>query len=124
MEAPKKITVDDAVYVRQDTITKPAEDHAGRPYVIARCRDAGVHAGYLIEEDRANRVVVLGDSRRLWRWHGRTLSGLALEGTDDPSQCKFGDVLTRITLADWCELIPCSEAARVSIQSIPEWING
>jgi hypothetical protein len=100
-----------------------AIDDQNRPYVIVRCRDAGVHAGYLVVEDRANGVAELAYSRRLWRWHGRTLSGLALEGTTDASRCKFGPVLPAITLRDWCEIIPCSQAAVESLAEVAEWVN-
>lgn len=95
------------------------------PYVIVRCSAAGVHAGYLASSGNGDgNNIELTQSRRLWRWHGRTLSGLAIEGTDDVSQCKFGDTLPRITLFGACEIIHCTEAARLSLESVPKWVNG
>ena len=35
-------------------------------YVIVRCKDAGVHAGYLVSHH--DRQCVLRKSRRLWYW--------------------------------------------------------
>lgn len=119
-----RITVNGIEYVRADSQTQGqtfAQSADGRPYVIVRCTSAGVHAGYLTS--REGDEVVLYNSRRLWRWHGRTLSGLAIEGTDDPSQCKFGDVLPVITLLGACEIIPCSEAARISLEGVSLWVN-
>lgn len=92
-------------------------------YCIIRCRNAGVHAGVLIEHDRANNVVRLRDSRRLWRWFGRTLSGLALEGTPDKSKCKFGPEISDIYLLDPCEIIPCTEDAESSLRGVEDWVN-
>lgn len=115
----KKITVDGVDYV---PATSAPTTKDGLPYVIVRCSAAGVHAGYLKSRDDANNVVELVAARRLWQWHGRTLSGLAVEGTDDPSKCRFGDPVD-ITLAGWCEIIPCTEAARVSLEGVKRWVN-
>lgn len=107
-------------YVRADSVHN-FDKVDGLQFVIVRTVAAGVHAGYLVE--RTERTVRLRDSRRLWRWHGRTLSGLSLEGTDDASKCKFGDVLPEIEIADWCEIIPCSREARESLYNVPRWEN-
>ena len=115
----KKIVIDGVEYA---PVGAKAENAAGLPYVIVRCYAAGVHAGYLKRRDDVNKVVDLVSARRLWQWHGRTLSGLAVEGTDDPSLCRFGDPLD-IVLAEWCEIMPCTEAARDSLESVKEWKN-
>jgi len=119
-----RITVNGVDYVRADSehlMDAVARSVEGRPYVIVRCTAAGVHSGYLYS--REGDEVVLYNSRRLWRWHGRTLSGLAIEGTDNASECKFGDVLPVITLLGACEIIQCSEAARISLESVDKWVN-
>lgn len=92
---------------------------AGR-YCIARCQDAGVHAG--IVEWHNGRSAYLRRSRRLWKWRvpmgkGSFLSGVAVHGIDQ-SDSKVGDVVD-ILLADVCELIPCSEESERSIDSAP-----
>lgn len=84
-------------------------------FCIARCYSAGVHAGEVVSVDGEN--VVLKDSRRLWSWKakdGVALSGVAQAGlTADKSKV---DVLNpMIYLTGVCELIPCSDKAKESI---------
>ena len=93
----------------------------GKRYVIVRGNASGVHAGWMKEHDGS--CVTLMTTRRLWRWHGRTLSGLALEGTTDDSYCKYSPEIPEITILDACEIIPCTEAGRLSIQNMEDWEN-
>lgn len=84
-------------------------------YCIARCYSAGVHAGTVVSVDGEN--VVLKDSRRLWSWKakdGVALSGVAQSGLiSDKSKV---DVMNpTIYLTGVCELIPCSDKAKESI---------
>lgn len=84
-------------------------------YVIARCYAAGVHAGTVDSVDGEN--VILRDSVRLWSWKakdGIALSGVAQNGVDR-SKCKIDSVNPMIFLTGVCELIPCSEKAKESI---------
>jgi len=95
-------------------------------YVIVRCRNAGVHAGYL--KSRKNGVVRLVNSRRLWRWWSKfTLSGLATCGVLESkiSEVRFACTLPKIDLteSDVCEVIYCTEEAMSSIQSIKDHDN-
>jgi len=83
-------------------------------YVIARCFAAGVHAGTVVSVDGEN--VILKDSRRLWSW--RAKEGVALSGVAQTGVLSGGkvDVLNpEIALTGVCELIPCSTAAKESI---------
>lgn len=84
-------------------------------YVIARCYSAGVHAGTVVSAE--GEEVVLKDSRRLWSWKakdGVALSGVAQNGiTKDKS--KLDTLNPEIALTGVCELIPCSETAKESI---------
>ena len=89
-------------------------------YVVVRCRDAGVHAGYFVS--RSGRDVALRQSRRLWDWavpKGKSdfLSGVATDGVD-PAGCIFGCPIT-VTLTEACEVIQCTDAARESIEAVP-----
>lgn len=118
------LTVNGAEYIRADSVHQSPKVEG--TYVIVRCRNAGVHAGYLAK--REGGIVQLTDSRRLWRWWSKfTLSGLAmcgvLEGRE--SECRFACVLPLLDLteSDVCEVIYCTEEARKSIQSIPEHTN-
>ena len=122
MKEPKTIMIDEQKYVRADSIQSLAEPVDGMRYCIARCHDAGVHAGFVKEQ--VGKEVVLLSTRRLWRWHGRTLSGLALEGTDDAEQCKFAPEIPEIKVLDACEVIPCTDKAIKSIRfEVKKWKN-
>lgn len=85
------------------------------PYVIVRCRDAGVHAGYLVE--LKGRKAVLTEARRLWYFRvpmgsPSFLSGVALDGLGEGS--KIGAPIN-VTLTESCEIIDCTEKAKKSI---------
>lgn len=84
-------------------------------YVIVRCRDAGVHTGYL--ESYNGREAVLTESRRLWYWkpanNQKYLSGIAVAGLHEDS--KVGAKLDRIHLTETCEIIQCNARAAQSI---------
>lgn len=77
-------------------------------YVIVRCKDAGVHTGYL--ESYNGREAVLTESRRLWYWkpanNQKYLSGIAVAGLHEDS--KVGAKLDRIHLTETCEIIQCN----------------
>lgn len=83
-------------------------------YVLCRCYSAGVHTGILVslDGDRA----LLRSSRRLWSW--KALSGIALSGVAQnglASGCNVDTVNPEIALTGVIEVIPCSSAARSSI---------
>lgn len=84
-------------------------------YVIARCYGAGVHAGTVVSVDGEN--VMLTDSVRLWYWkasEGLALSGVAQNGIQQ-DKCKLDTKNPPIYLTGVCELIPCSDKAKRSI---------
>ena len=86
-------------------------------YVIVRCRDAGVHAGFL--ESHNGRECVLNESRRLWYWkpakNSKFLSGVAAFGLHEDS--KIGAPV-KIHLTENCEIILCTGEAAKSIQGM------
>lgn len=89
-------------------------------YVIIRASQAGVFAGNILE--RNGDEVTLTNCRRLWCWAGAaSLSQLALEGTNKPSDCKFTVTLPEITVLGVIEIIPCSAKAEESIKAVAEW---
>lgn len=103
-----------ALFSGAQTPSSPANPVIGQ-FCIARCYSAGVHAGEVVSVDGEN--VVLKNSRRLWSWKakdGVALSGVAQNGlTADKSKV---DVLNpTIYLTGVCELIPCSDKAKESI---------
>ena len=123
-EKIETISINGQDYVKADSIAKVPQPEGD--YVIVRCRNAGVHAGYL--KSRKDGVVRLENSRRLWRWWSKfTLSGLAMCGVLESkiSEVRFSCVLPKIDLTetDVCEVIYCSKEARLSIESIKDHEN-
>lgn len=89
-------------------------------YVIVRTYSAGVFAGKF--ESRKGQEVVLKDARRLWRWAGAaSLSQLAVEGTNDPANCKFPVEMRTVELLQAIEIIEVTPKAKASITSVPIW---
>ena len=106
-------------YVIQKEKTKMPKSSSGK-YVIVRTYSAGVFAGNL--ETRNGQEVVLTDARRLWYWSGAaSLSQLAVEGTNDPKNCKFPIAVPRVELLQAIEIIDVSPKAENSIKAVPEW---
>jgi hypothetical protein len=95
-----------------------------KQYVICRCRDAGVHAGYLGAE-RGGRLTIT-ESRRIWYWDGAgSLSELAVYGPNPAkaANCRIGARIDRTDLrsSDVCEIIYCRTAGAQWLQGAPEW---
>ncbi len=89
-------------------------------YVIVRTYSAGVFAGELVS--RKGQEVKLKNARRIWYWKGAaSLSQLAVDGTSDPSGCKFPCEVPEIELLNAIEIIGVSAKARASIASVPVW---
>ena len=94
--------------------------------VIIRADRAGVFFGTLKakRETPAGVEVCLENSRRIWRWYGAaSLSQLATEGTKHPDDCKFTVVVPQHMVMQVIEIIPCSEEAIKSIESVRVWRN-
>lgn len=89
-------------------------------YVIVRTYSAGVFAGQL--ESRKGQEVVLRDARRIWYWSGAaSLSQLAMEGTKDPTNCKFPCEVDRVELLQAVEILDTTPKAEKSIKKVPVW---
>ena len=115
----EEVVIDGATYVKKDSYA-PAKKLDGLDYVIVRTYSAGVFAGYL--EDRDGKEVKLLNARRIWQWYGASsLSQFAMEGTSRPNECKFPCEVSEIILTEAIEIIPCTEKARLSINSVPVW---
>lgn len=88
--------------------------------VIVRGDRSGVFFGTLAE--RSGREVKLTTCRRLWYWEGAaSLSQLAVDGTACPSGCKFTVFVGEIIILDAIEIIPCTDRAVNSIESVGVW---
>lgn len=92
--------------------------------VIIRASRAGVFFGTLSDKQYtpAGVEVKLQNSRRLWYWSGAaSLSQLATEGVKNPEECKFSVVVPSHIVEQVIEIIPCSEDAIKSIESVKVW---
>ena len=87
---------------------------------IIRADRAGVFFGEI--KDRNGSEVTMTNVRRLWYWEGAcSLSQLATEGTKSPKSCKFTVIVPEMTILGVIELIPCSDVAMASINSVEPW---
>lgn len=112
-----KISIDELQkFIASSKTTTCADNGMIGKYVLVRCRDAGVHAGFL--QSHYNRECVLTQARRLWYWKPkkcRFLSAVAEFGLDDSS--KVGCPQKRIHLTENCEISECSQQSMMSISS-------
>lgn len=89
-------------------------------YCMVRTYSAGVFAGVI--KSRKGKEVLLKNARRIWYWSGAaSLSQLALDGTSNPSACKFPEEVPEVVLTEVIEIIPISLLAKKSIASVPVW---
>lgn len=89
---------------------------------ILRSPDAGVFYGEMENEITESRIVKLTNARQIWYWEGAaTLMQLAKYGTTKPQKCKFTVTVDEITICNVSEIIPCTEEAIKSIDSVIEW---
>ena len=121
----KKVKVDELVingttYVPKESITQKVEPIDGMPYVMIRTYSAGVHCGWM--KHREGKEVTLLESIRIWEWRGAdSLSQLSQEGTNNPSECKFGMPICSMLLTEAIEVIDMTETAKQSIQNVKSW---
>lgn len=91
-----------------------------KQYFIVRTYSAGVFAGFI--KSRKGQEVVMTQARRIWYWSGAaSLSQLAMEGTSDPSGCKFPVAVDVVVLTQAIEIINVTEQAKKSIEEVPVW---
>ncbi len=115
-----EINVNGEIYVLKSSINDNATKLDGMEYCIVRTYSASPFAGYLKSE--SGKEVELINARRIWYWSGAaSLSQLAVDGTNDPGNCRFPCEVPTIKLTEVIELIPCSEKARISIYEVPIW---
>ncbi|MGE4118924.1 MAG: hypothetical protein AB7F29_13710 [Candidatus Nitrosocosmicus sp.] len=108
-----EIKINDEVYVKK--VKKDCLQ-----YKIVRTLSAGVFAGYI--EARNGQEVIMRDARRLWYWSGAaSLSQLAVDGTSEPTNCKFPCPVDRVELLQVIEILDVTNKAKKSIESVEIW---
>lgn len=92
-------------------------------FYIIRTYSAGVFFGNI--KSLKGTECVVTNCRRLWSWAGAaSLSQLAIDGTKNPNGCKFTMTITDedgVYLPQSVEVIPCTEDAVNSINSVKAW---
>jgi len=112
-EKMNEIIINGETYIKKDCTGE-------MPYMIVRTYSAGVFAGYV--ESRNGQEVVMRNARRIWYWDGAaSLSELAMRGTSKPNDCKFPCAVDKVVLLEAIELLDVTDAAKNSIESVPEW---
>lgn len=87
---------------------------------IVRCDRSGVFFGKIKKQNGQH--IVLDNCIRLWYWSGAaSLSQMAIDGVKDPGSCKFSVETNSHEVLDAIEIIPCSDKAIKSIQSVKPW---
>lgn len=118
-----EIEINGQQYVLKSSIkvaAVPATKKKGMEYAIVRTYSAGVLAGYIASE--TGQEVEIIEARRLWFWSGAaSLSQLAMEGVKHPDKCKFPVAVSKLRVKQAIEILPCSEAARKSIEGVAIW---
>lgn len=107
-------------YVKQSDFQEEAEKFEDMDFVIVRWDRSWVFAWYL--KERIWKEVLLVNSRRIWYWSwAASLSQLSIDWTSKPDECKFPDSVNKQFILDAIEIIPCTEKARLSINSVKIW---
>ena len=64
----------------------------------------------------------MANVRQIWYWDGAAaLMQLATEGTKKPRNCKFTVEVESLVVLEAIEIIPCTEQAINSIESVEVW---
>jgi hypothetical protein len=114
------ISINGVDYVKKQDLPKQSEELNGLKHAIIRTRSAGVFAGYI--ESQNGQEITLIKARRIYQWVGAaTLSQLAMEGTSNPSACKFPEEVNRVKLFEVIEILDTTQKAKQSIDSVKVW---
>jgi hypothetical protein len=115
------VVIDGVEFVRKDSIKEKSEVVVdGLKFVICRTYSAGVFAGYLKTQN--GQQVELVNARRLWYWKGANdLCDLSVNGVDSPSECKFSEIVSSVTLMQAIEILPVTKTAKKIIDGVKVW---
>lgn len=117
---PKDATYIEILGHRIDGYESKEKNKMENKKVIIRADRAGVFYGEIKKRNKDE--VVMTDVKRLWYWDGAaSLSQLATEGVTRPNNCKFTVTVPEMTILGVIEIIPCTEKAVESIESVRVW---
>jgi len=117
----KEIIIDGEVYVPKSSAeTVKRED--GEQYCMVRTHHAGVFCGWIDPTKTSNGRNTVKEAKRIHYWNkAASLSELAQRGTNDPENCRVPMPVTVVYLENIIEVIPMTESAIKTIESIPVW---
>ena len=120
----QRIQINGKTYVLEDSIkqTKNVKVNTkGLSYCIIRTYSAGVFAGWIDRKIKGQEATIY-DSRRLWYWKGaNSLSQLANDGVQNPTECQFAQVVAETDLKQIIEIIPITEKGKKSLDEVKVW---
>lgn len=119
MNELQELVIKSILQPQHSTMAEKTQSSLLNKYVIVRCRDAGVWAGYLTSRD--GRCCVLKDARRLWLWQAadeHTLSGVVRHGLKT-DESKLSGPVEIVELLEACEVIPVTDKGKASILAQP-----
>ena len=122
---PKTISIDNVTYIQEGAAsqTKAAEIN-GLERCIIRSYAAGVFVGDVKEKtSELNGInVTLIQSKRIHFWDGAcSLTQLSIDGTTKTKDCRVTDAIDSQFIANVIEILPITQKAADSIDSIPSW---
>lgn len=115
----KSIVIDGVEYVEKGKSSAPTGE-----YSMVRTYSAGVFYGILDKKSRSadGKRGIVKNARRVWYWSGAaTLSQLSTDGTSDPGNCKFPEPVSEVELTEIIEVIPMTDKAVKSLNSVKVW---
>lgn len=115
------ININGKEYIEKKELEK--QEYSDNNYTIIRTYSAGVFAVRKYEElSEDGMKMKLFNSRMLWRWEGaNALSQLAVNGVTEPEECRFTVIVPERIVTQVIEIIPCSDKATKSIESVEAW---
>ena len=118
-----KVTIDGIEYIRRDLVRKyspfnPEMNADGFEYVLVKTENNGIWIGYL-KGNVKHRTAHLIEAKNLYRYSiGTTLLDIAITGITENTQCDLSIMLQYTDLFDVTQIIPVTEAAKKSLDSI------
>jgi len=89
-------------------------------YFIVRAKNAGLFFGQISE--RNGNDVTMTNVRKVFYWDGAAApEQLAVDGSKKPENCKLTVRVESMEIAEWIQIIPCTEKATKNLDAIPEW---
>lgn len=89
-------------------------------YYIVRGDRSGVFFGQVAA--RNGQEVELRNVRKIWYWDGAcAVEQLAVDGVENPSECKLTVVVPEMVVTDAIQIIPCSDGAAKILSEVKVW---